>query len=305
MGKKIVLLIEDSESSIQLYTSLLDRYDVIIDNASNTNDALQFIRQKDYDVYIIDVKLENDTTGIDVIGKGNATPDRCFILSGNLPENVVSELIKLYKIPREHIMIKPPDTHKFIELMDKILCEDTDFIPEEKISFKKENVVYGVLEHNAEKIESTETIEVLQKKLIREYVKLIFKNLTVKQWVIFIFFCVSLPTTIGPYITSIGYNGHKEFIRTMENSCEERFKNFKKGDKISSKTFLEQTIINDSVSFEIHIYPDNFVSILMTSNDDKFEPRKYWIVSPEYIKSQGLDKDISTLDIIKKVIIGE
>jgi len=295
MTRKIVLIIEDSETMIQLYTSLLDKYECLIDVADNTDTALQFMRKKEYDVYIIDVKLKGDSSGIDLIGKGGATPNKCFILSGNLPEKTVSDLIDLYKIPRENIMIKPPDTHKFNELMNKALNSDSGFLIEDN-----EEIV------NIHKVEEKDidpdelTMDNVHTKLILPYVKIILKNLTFKQWIYIAITLFTLPTVIGPYITSIGFSGHQEFMRSLDNSCEDRFKNFRKGDKVTSKNYIEQNVDADNVSFEIRIYPDNFVSILITSNDNKFEPKKQWIYGPQYIKEKKLDEDVTYLRIVKQ-----
>lgn len=293
--RKIALIVEDSDTMVQIYVALLSEFDILFDIANNTKEALQYMRQKEYDIYIFDIILQNNENGMDLIGKGGATPDKCIILSGNLPETTVWELIELYKITRENIMSKPPDNHHFKNIVSKLL-EDKPEIHEHPVPV--------TIKHEPH-VSPDITIDNFHTKVIWPHFKKVLENLSIKQWIIVVFTVLSIPSFIGPYITSVGYNSHKEFIKTLENNCEERFKNFKKGDKITSKTYLEQTLNTESVSFEVRIYPENFVSILMTSNDDKFEPRKYWVYGPEYVKHQGLDKEVSTLDIIKKLILGE
>ena len=313
-----ILIIEDSETMIQLYKGLLDQFECDIDVARNSSEAKNMISNENYDVYIFDIMIPGDHEGVDFIGKGGARPDKCIILSGHLPEAKVVELVEYHNIDRGRIMIKPPDTKKFIELvMEILLQEENKHTCDKEISeefedidkrFSDEKEELELLEQKVEKLEKDrrekgngrrESDNVVNWEAVRK----ILGNLSSKQWFAFISFLVLVPTFLTTYSTYRGYMEHRMYNTRLNEYAQKRFQHFRENHKVTTSTYVKHTFKIDKDEYILKIYPDDFVQLVMTS--DKHEPVSQWIAGPKYLKEEGISEDKSFIQIVKKTWLGK
>ena len=288
--KPDILILEDSPTLVQRYIGMLDAYQCEIKIASNVKDALSIMIENEFDLYIIDLFLDNDIDGSDIIGKAGADPNKCVIISGKLNEDIIKNLVTIHRVPRDQIMNKPPDMHHFIELLNI------------KLTSIKENKSSKDLGTDVPSFKPEELITSVKDHIVFPAVITIIKNLSISHWFLIISILISMPTLLTTYASYRGWHEKVKFEKIIESECNTRFENFRKGDSISSRTYIEEIRVLDTIEFIIRAYPDNFVSVLITSTNNKFEPRKFWLVGPDYAKQKGLDKEKSLLDVVKNII---
>ena len=288
-----ILIIEDSETMIELYKGLLNpRDERVIDVASTESEALYYMKRSIYDLYIIDIVLKGGSEGTDLIGKGGAVPDKCIIMSGNLTEQRTIELMSLYKLERDHCMNKPPNKKEFLKLVEEILKQNNSH----------NNESTHITDDNTNHIE--EERERTYNEIVNWHVIWhLFKTMSIHAWAILILVVVIGGAAISTYASFIGYKEFKQFENSFNQYCENRFKNFKPGIVISNRTYVENIIIIDGVELITRVYPSNFVSVLITTNKS-FEPRHHWLASPEYADKLGLDENKSFIQIILDIYTG-
>ena len=278
--KKNILIIEDDNLVVERYKGLLSDFDCEIDVMSTLATSTECMSRINYDLYIIDVHLKGKESGLDLIGRSGATPEKCLIISGTLGEKLVRSLIDFYKVPRENIMIKPPGSKEFKFLVNLILkIKEIPIITNENI------------EINAEEIMS-KNISLLTD---------VIKKLPIKTWAYIIISIISIITSSSTFFAYRGYKAHAAFEKQVETYCISRFNYFSKGDCISTSTYTQQDIHLNDMKLIIRMYPDNFINIVLIS--PKFEPRHYWISDKEYIDNLGI-KDGNIIDVIKSIFGG-
>jgi hypothetical protein len=277
-----VLIIEDSEVVVELYKGLLAQFNVKIDVATNTDDAVRFMTTFEYDLYIIDDKLKGSGKGTDLIGKGGAHPDKCFILSGTLPEELVKRLTDFYKVPRSHIIIKPPDNVEFIEKvgkyfggldgLDKVITEET--IPLTFMERFNPTIDFG--------------------KMIKH---ITFTNV-IKFGLFLIFFTIFIKT----YSTYLGYKSYINYNKALTRYCETRYKHFQPGTRTSFSTYVEQKIDYTNSQVIIRSYPEHIYSVLIIDKAYKgnIVPKLIWIPGPEYVDKYGLRENMDIIDVLAR-----
>jgi len=282
-----ILIIEDADVIVELYRGLLNpRDERIVDVAKTREEAMDYMRRNTYDLYIVDINLKGGEEGTDLVSKGGATPDKCIVMSGNLTEDKTLELISLYKLPRDHCMNKPPDKNAFLDLSEKILNTSKEVIDEPSTS---DNLI---------KLE--EDREIAENQIVNwQVITHMISQMSMKQWITIICAIFVFATAISTYSTYIGYRESKLFEQQFNKYCDNRFSEFRQGKEVTRRTYVEKEVAFDKMEVTVRFYPDNFVSVLL-STDDIFEPRHYWLSSPEYAKKLGLDKQKSFLDIISE-----
>ncbi|HLD90993.1 MAG TPA: response regulator [Patescibacteria group bacterium] len=280
-NKKAVLIAEESLAMIQLYKGLLAPYDCVVHSVSSLKEARERMMRYDYDLYIIDTILENKESGLELVGRGGADPDKCLILSRSLPEDTVSELVEFHKVPREMIMVKPPDARAFIVIANKHLRGEAS----------PDNIIIP-----------TTSVSKLSDKRILYRIKRWVLGLSFKGWIAIISFMLILPTTTNTTAKYFSYKQHLKFEQEKVAYCEKEFKSFKQGDTVSKTTFRESTILDDGDMYIIRIYPDNIVFVKIIYKD-RFYSKERWIVGENYLKTIGLNEKMTLLDILKSLIM--
>ena len=285
-NKKAVLIADESLYIVQLYKGLLASYGCIVHTVSNIEEAKSRMRHYDYDLYIIDTVLENDEDGTTLVGRGGADPHKCLILSGDLPEERVKELVEFHKVPRSMIMVKPPDVKAFITIANKYLADvdsSADFVLCDR--------------------DGTRTVPSNTKKATYiNRIKCLFSSITFRGWIILISFIVLLPTTIKTTSTYIGYKQHISFEKTKSSYCEYIFDDFTAGDKITQNNYVEQYIVHPTVSYTLRFYPNDIIYIKVVTTDKKCDTEEYWHVGSAYLDTIGLSEDMSVVDLLKAAI---
>lgn len=275
-NKKAVLIIEDSLSMTQLYIGLLAAYKCVVHTASNADEAYKKMMCYDYDLYILDIVIDGENKGLELLGVGGADSNKCLIVSGNLSENIINTLVTFHKIPRNMIMNKPPDVQAFASILNQLFKENGD---EEN---KKED---------KEKCNKNIGSKILDW----------FKNLSFRGRLTLIGIIIVLPTTLQ---TTLTYFKYKNYINFNKNKVEynlKKFNYFVKGDKITNNTFKENIINTDKAKYLIRIYPDKVIYIKVIPKDKNKETEVRWSVGKEYLETLGLKDDMTLTDIIKPV----
>lgn len=273
-NKKAVLIAEESLAMVQLYKGLLAAYDCIVHQVASIQEARERMMRYEYDLYILDTKLDNQENGTDLIGKGGAKPDKCLILSGNLPEDKVTELVDFYKVPRNMIMIKPPDAKAFIAIANKYLAGGSS--PDDTVLHGKSEIIPS------------------KRKFIR-----ILKRITLKGWIAVVGFMLVLPTTIETTFNYLGYRQYVKFEHTKAEYCKNKFDSLRPGDKISTTTYIEETKSTESADYVLRYYPEGVAYIKVIPKDKKEKVRETWLVGPKYLEAIELKEDMTFIDIFR------
>ncbi len=284
-----VLVIEDSETVVELYKGLLAQFDCKVDVAQSVDEAVKFMKQFEYDVFVIDNKLQGEAKGTELIGKGGATPDKCIILSGSLPEDLVKDLMDFYRVPRDHIMIKPPNIKGFVSLVKTIFDNRNSIIEQEPeelaVKEESEDVTNDIL-HELKNI-----LSIVKKLYIMYTYKFIIGIILIAfTWMFF----------MNVYSTYNGYQEYLSFNTSFETYCHKRFKHFVQGSDITPSTYVETITKINKQTTVIKSYPDHIISVLVTCNDSKCKhiPQLIWIPSSTYISMNGLRSDMDFVDIL-------
>jgi CheY-like chemotaxis protein len=280
-NKRAVLVAEESLAMIQLYKGLLAPYDCVVHSVSSLKEARERMMRYDYDLYIIDTILENRESGLELVGRGGADPDKCLILSRNLPEEVVKELVEFHKVPREMVMVKPPDAKAFIVIANKHLRGE----------ISPDNIIIP-----------TANVAKLSDKRVLHRIKRWILGLSFKGWIAIISFILILPTTTNTTAKYFSYKQHLKFEQEKIAYCEKTFKSFKQSDVVSKTTFIERTVLNDGDIYIVRIYPDNIVFVKILYKDRLYSKER-WIVGEVYLKAIGLNEKMTLLDILKSLVM--
>jgi CheY-like chemotaxis protein len=276
-----ILIVDDSETTVFYCRGLFEGYKCLVDDVNNFDEALARMKSKEYDLFIIDKRLVGDKDGTELIGKGSARPDKCIVLSEHLDQDAVEELVKVYRVPRTNIMVKPPDLNRFIPLAESIL---------EKRSS----------EENAP-VSSSDPMN-----KVKKYLSNILKiDLTWRRIFTFSTLGIFLVTMFTSYPTWKGYQLHQDYLHNVESYSEEKFRHFSKGETVTHSTFVEETIVIGDYKLVCRGYPDDFASVLIVSVTDNFEPRKYWLTGPTYAKKFGLNPDKTFLEVFLETWISK
>ena len=275
-NKKAVLIAEESLAMVQLYKGLLAAYKCIVHPVSSIAEARERMIHYDYDLYIIDTNLENGEDGTELVGRGGAKPNKCLILSGNLPEEKVTELVEFHKVPRNMIMIKPPDAQAFIAIAKKPLSGGTS---------------------DDGTILVTEVNEV--KPTIIQKVKGFFGKMTIKGWLTLLCFLLLLPTTIKTTGLYISYREHNRFHTNIAEYYTYKFEDFVVGEKVTINTYVEHTVKGAACKYIIRAYPGKVIRVNIIPNDLNKKTKEYWLAGPEYLKTLGLSENMTFVDILK------
>lgn len=275
-NKKAVLIAEESLAMVQLYKGLLAAYGCIVHHVSNVAEARERMIHYDYDLYIIDTLLENDEDGTELVGRGGAKPDKCLILSGNLPEEQVTELVEFHKVPRNMIMVKPPDAQAFITIANKYLsggASDDGTILVVKSGTSKPSII--------------------------QRTKNIFKKMTIRGWLTLICFLLLLPTTVRTTGLYISYKEHNRFHTNTAEYYTEKFEDFVEGEKVGTHTYVEHIVKGDACEYIIQAYPGRVIRVKILPDDLNKKTKEYWLAGPEYLKTLGLSENMTFVDILK------
>jgi len=69
MGKRLIFIVEDEAVNALLLKSILQKDHIILGIAANGKDAIREINEKKPDMIIMDIRLEGELSGIDVINE--------------------------------------------------------------------------------------------------------------------------------------------------------------------------------------------------------------------------------------------
>jgi two-component system, chemotaxis family, chemotaxis protein CheY len=118
---KWILLVDDESDIIELFKSILKSYDAKVVVAQDGEDGLNKAINQKFDLILTDHKMPKKT-GLDFIKRirekslNKETP--VIVISGHLDKDLIMEFAKNRN---SHILVKPLDSIKFEELLQKYL----------------------------------------------------------------------------------------------------------------------------------------------------------------------------------------
>lgn len=299
MNECRILIVEDSESAILWYKGVLSSLDVHIDTASSVDQAIVKLKEYNYILHIIDLTLEGDDPGFDLIGKCGISPESCLIISGTLPENLVIKLVEEYGIPYEQIKNKPVDAKTLVTLAKSKFELET---------FSIDNVI------------SNNTLRLEAEKIILKSIRDYLTQHKLSTIVFLIFAIIFLRFGIMYFKIDI-YN---EIYNDIETRNEIKFRHYNDGDIISGTTYVNLSgytiskLLDDGDKlnnltplysylvknkeylkrYQIKFYPnDNY---LITISDSNGSFRRVWISDEKYLNDLGIGQDLTFFDIFIK-----
>jgi len=301
MAKNRILIVEDQQSLILFYKGILASLDIKIDTAASFDEAMVKLKDYDYCFHILDISLRGDIPGTDIIGKCGADSKSCLILSSTLTEEVVSNLVDVYGIPRDLIMTKPVDSDRLVELI-KARIEPKEQIPESNNSLHDDS--------NKKQIH----LEVKITGLMFQYVK----KHPIRSLVVTLF----LIMFTNFFITYLKVDAYNDISRKMDQRNEKMFKHYNHGTDVTGTTYVDfsgyqlikhySNVKNDGANINpllseikhnasqikrlrVKFYPDNNYLIIITDTNNKI--RQVWIPDDKYVASLGIGEDLTMLDI--------
>jgi len=310
MSKSRILIVEDSESAILWYKGVLSSLDIHIDTAASVDQAIDKLKEHDYILHIIDLTLEGDEPGFDLIGRCGTSPESCLIISGTLPEDLVTKLMEVYGIPYEQIKNKPVDAKTLVKLVKSRMVSESS----------PSNVAEEVNE-----VDKSNSSDHLQTEKI--IAKLLFDYWSQHKLIavtILIFLTVFLRFGIS-YLKVDIYN---EIYNNIETRNDKKFRHYNESDMISGTTYanlsgyklvkLLDNIKVEGNKFEnmtplyyylmqhkeylsrcqIKFYPNDNYLIVITDGNGTF--RHIWISDEKYLNDLGIGQDLTFFDIFIK-----
>jgi DNA-binding response OmpR family regulator len=119
------LLVDDEIEFTRVLTKRLNRRRISVDTAASGNQAIQALRQKDYDIVVLDLKL-SDMDGIDIlkIFKKMVPEMPVIMLTGHGCEIAAREGLRL---GANDYLTKPCDFLQLVEIIRRVArCKDAD-----------------------------------------------------------------------------------------------------------------------------------------------------------------------------------
>jgi len=315
MAKDRVLIVEDDRSLILFYKGVLAALNVKIDTASSYDNALAKLKDYDYIFHIIDITLDGDEPGTQLIGKAGAGPEACLIVSASMTESLVTDLIEVHGVPRAQIITKPVDADQLIEMVAVRLDAHVDgnvINNHNHIDDDVDDVEEPRSKFHAEKVVTKYIIDYLADHKIRTLVFIVF------LMVFFNFFITFLKID--------AYNEIDNVIRARNTSL---FQHYNLGDNTSGTTYSEINgydvirlfeqidtthgevshaaplfkYIKDRKhnisSLKIKFYPDgNYMIIIRDGSNNTF--RHVWVSNKDYLNDMGIGKDLTLLELVIK-----
>jgi len=310
MVKEKILIVEDSESLITYYKGILASLKIKIDTAKSFDDAISKLKENDYCFHIIDISLDGDEPGLDIIGKCGADPSSCLVLSSTITEKVVLDLVEIYGVPRELIMTKPVEAKILIDLITERL--NNKLLKSQDITTNNLNV-------------SGINLEKLIIKQLWDYI--------CDRKIATIAFIVVATVFMKFFISYLKIDAYNEIQHKIETYNEYRFRHYNTGTSISETTFvnfsgyalselfeqlereypdlmknkssklnLMNSYVKDHKDFikriQIKFYSDNNYLIIITDSDNTI--RQVWIPDRKYLNELGVGNQMSFVDIFLK-----
>lgn len=116
MSKKHIFIVEDEAINALLLKNILQKDHIILGIASNGKDAIRQIAEKKPDLIIVDIRLEGELTGIDVINELQKTTDIEHIYcTAYADENILEDAGKTGPL---EIIIKPVNINDLKKLLN-------------------------------------------------------------------------------------------------------------------------------------------------------------------------------------------
>lgn len=133
-----VLIADDSEINLLLLANMLEQYGCVVDSAMNGQEALQLIREQDYQMALIDLNMPV-MTGLELVKviRSQHNPLKIAAISAYADEHKITEALKA---GFDFYLTKPLDENKLIKiLMDvreekKIIVREPDLIKNSSIT---------------------------------------------------------------------------------------------------------------------------------------------------------------------------
>jgi len=302
MAKDRILIVEDNESLILFYKGILSTIPIAIDTAKSYDEAIVKLKDHDYCFHIIDIMLDGEVPGTDLIGKCGADPESCLILSSTMTETRITELVEVFGVPRSLIMTKPVEADLLTSMIKNRLTDN---------SFKDDVV--------KRKIMSSE-------RFVLTHVWMYFKQHWMRTTIFIIFFIVFMHFLI----TFWKIDAYNEVYNKIKHRNEELFTHFNKSTNITGSSYAEfsgydlirlhsqLTPVENVVSqtnvamyqvneyiksrvdtikrVNIKFYPDDNYLIVIT--DENGRSRHVWISDLSYLDSLGIGKDLNWMEMI-------
>lgn len=119
MGKPSILVVDDEASVLLTYRMILEQQGYAATAASTCAQALQFLKDNDFDLLLCDLSLEEKHTGFEVFEVARVRkPDvRCVLLTGYASTEAVD------RAGREGVAVlfKPIDIEEFLGTISSLL----------------------------------------------------------------------------------------------------------------------------------------------------------------------------------------
>lgn len=101
-----ILLVDDEPDVIEFQKKYLERRKHVVSTAANTSEAMALIKEKSPDVIFCDVRLETDTSGLEILAQAKRIiPNTVVYLVTGLTDKEIEE--KGSALGAKEILIKP------------------------------------------------------------------------------------------------------------------------------------------------------------------------------------------------------
>jgi DNA-binding response OmpR family regulator len=119
MARANILVVDDDEAQLKLFTSILEKNEYHVESAITGEEALELTGENDFNLAIIDIKLP-DKTGDEVVREFRSYgKEMGVILITGYPS--LQECINVLDLGIQEILLKPIDTEELLRVVEEAL----------------------------------------------------------------------------------------------------------------------------------------------------------------------------------------
>ena len=115
-----ILIVEDDVSVRESLLSLLESKDYVVESASDGEQALEAVEQRDYDVLLLDLQLPK-VSGMEVLANAKKlSPDTSIVIL--TAHGSIQSAVEALKLGAEDYLEKPCDVEQLQKMLEKIFA---------------------------------------------------------------------------------------------------------------------------------------------------------------------------------------
>lgn len=119
MARANILVVDDDEAQLKLFTSILEKNEYHVESAITGEEALELTGEYDFNLAIIDIKLP-DKNGDEVVREFRSDgKEMGVILITGYPS--LQECINVLDLGIQEILLKPIDTEELLRVVEEAL----------------------------------------------------------------------------------------------------------------------------------------------------------------------------------------